>query len=202
MARERLGSPRARLFVALELPDGVVRATAALAREIFGPVGELRLVPSESLHVTLVFLGYHPEREIERIAEVSLGDADGEFKLTPEGVVPVPRSRPRLFALGLEDAGGALIGWQDGLSRRLEAANLYEPEKRPFWPHVTLARVKRGAKAPRWPELPALPAELAQPFRATRVTLFRSTLKPSGAVYEPLASMEPEQEVDAASTGE
>jgi len=190
MARERLGSPRARLFVALELPDGVVRATAALAREIFGPVGELRLVPSESLHVTLVFLGYHPEREIERIAEVSLGDADGEFKLTPEGVVPVPRSRPRLFALGLEDAGGALIGWQDGLSRRLEAANLYEPEKRPFWPHVTLARVKRGAKAPRWPELPSLPAELAQPFRATRVTLFRSTLKPSGAVYEPLASLE------------
>jgi RNA 2',3'-cyclic 3'-phosphodiesterase len=188
LARERLGSPRARLFVALELPREVVEATAASARETFGSVDEVRLVPSGSLHVTLVFLGYHPEREIERIAEVSFGEGGGAFELTPEGTVPVPRNRPRLFALGLEDAGGGLVGWQDGLSRRLETAGLYEPEKRPFWPHVTLARVKRGAKAPRGLELPALPAELAQPFRATRVTLFRSTLKPSGAVYEALAS--------------
>jgi RNA 2',3'-cyclic 3'-phosphodiesterase len=209
MARERLGSPRARLFVALELPDEVVRATAALARDKFGPVDELRLVPTESLHVTLVFLGYHPEREIDRIAEVSFGEGGGEFDLIPEGIVPVPHKRPRLFALGLEDAGGGLIAWQEGLSRRLAAAGLYEPEKRPFWPHVTLARVKRGARAPRGVELPALPRELARPFRAPRVTLFRSTLKPSGAVYEPLASMEPNpisnlhpQEVDAASTGE
>ena len=62
--------------------------------------------------------------------------------------MPVPQRRPRLYALGLEDDGGALHGWQDGLSRRLEEARLYEPEKRPFWPHVTLARVKRGARAP------------------------------------------------------
>jgi 2'-5' RNA ligase len=33
-----------------------------------------------------------------------------------------------------------------------------------------------------------LPAELATPFSASRVTLFSSTLKPSGAVYEPLAT--------------
>jgi len=101
--------------------------------------------------------------------------------------VPVPHRRPRLYALGLEDGGGGLHGWQDGLSRRLEEARLYEPEKRPFWPHVTLARVKRGARAPGL-ELPQLPPGLAAPFSASRVTLFRSTLKRSGAVYEPLAS--------------
>jgi 2'-5' RNA ligase len=190
VARERLGSPRARLFVALELPGEVVEGVAAWTRDALGSVDELRLVRPESLHVTLVFLGYRAERDIERIAEISFGEEDGEFKLTPEGVVPVPRKRPRLFALGLEDAGGALIGWQEGLSRRLEAAGLYEPEKRPFWPHVTLARVKRGARVPRELELRALPAQLAQPFGATRVTLFRSTLKPSGAVYEPLATLE------------
>ena len=190
MAKERLGSPRARLFVALELPPEVVEAVAGWARDGFGPVEELRLVRPESLHVTLVFLGYHPEREIERIAEVSFREGGDVFGLTPEGVVPVPRSRPRLFALDLEDRGGALVGWQDRLSGRLEAAKLYEPEKRPFWPHVTLARVKRGAKVGRALELPDLPPELRQPFSATRLTLYRSTLKPSGVVYDPLASVE------------
>lgn len=186
MAKERLGSPRARLFVALELPEDVVDGAAALARDAFEPVDELRLVRRESLHVTLVFLGYHPEREIERIAATAFDEPAGPFGLVTDAVVPVPHRRPRLYALGLEDAGGALHGWQDRLSRRLEEARLYEPEKRPFWPHVTLARVKRGVRVPGGLALPELPAELRQPFRASRVTLFRSTLKPSGAVYEPL----------------
>ena len=190
MARERLGSPRARLFVALELPEEVVGGAAALARDAFGPVDELRLVRRQSLHATLVFLGYHPEREIERIAAIAFDEPAGPFDLVPDAVVPVPSRRPRLYALGLEDAGGALHGWQDGLSRRLEEARLYEPEKRPFWPHVTLARVKRGARVPSGLALPELRAELRQPFHGSRVTLFRSTLRPSGAMYEPLATIE------------
>ena len=189
MTRERLGSPRARLFVALELPPPVVEGVAALARDTFEPVAELRLVRPESLHVTLVFLGYRPEREIEKIAAAAFDAPADPFHLVPDAVLPVPKKRPRLYALGLEDSGGALGRWQEGLSRRLEAAGMYEPEKRPFWPHVTLARLKRGARAPGL-ELPQLPAELAKPFTASRVTLFKSTLKPSGAVYEPLATAE------------
>ena len=81
-----------------------------------------------------------------------------------------------------------MIRWQGALSGRLHAARFYEPEKRPFWPHVTLARVKRGAKVGRL-VLPELSPEIAKPFEAKRVTLFRSTLRPSGAVYEPLASI-------------
>jgi 2'-5' RNA ligase len=186
-AKERLGSPRVRLFVALELPDGVRDGVAAWSHEAFGSVAELRLLRPEALHVTLVFLGYQAERDVERIADVSFGEAGGRFELAARGAVPVPRSRPRLFALDLDDAGDELVRWQGGLSDRLAAARFYEPEKRPFWPHVTLARVKRGAKVPRGFEPPALPAGLREPFTATRVTLFRSTLKPSGAVYEALA---------------
>jgi len=196
VAKERLGSPRARLFVALELPGEFVEGLSAWGREAFGEVRALRLLRPESLHVTLVFLGYQAERDIERIAEVALGVGVGAgagvggFGLAPEGVVPVPRSRPRLFALDLEDAGAALGEWQAGLSERLEAARFYEPEKRPFWAHVTLARVKRGEKVGRGLEVPDLPDALREPFRAGRVTLYRSTLRRSGAVYEPLASVE------------
>jgi 2'-5' RNA ligase len=48
---------------------------------------------------------------------------------------------------------------------------------------VTLARVKRGARADPLPDVPP-PAE---PFSAPDLTLYRSTLRPQGALYEPLA---------------
>jgi len=109
-------------------------------------------------------------------------------ELEGQDVVGVPRGRrPRLFALALADRGDALTRWQAGLSSRLEAERLYEPEKRPFWPHVTLARAKRG-RTPRDVEVPGLPPRLRSPFEAGEVTLYRSTLKPQGAVYEALAT--------------
>jgi 2'-5' RNA ligase len=101
-------------------------------------------------------------------------------------VRPVPRSRPRLYALALADEGGALTARQGALAERLHAAHLYEPEKRPFWPHVTLVRAKRG-KRPRGIEVPALADALTEPFSTGRLTLYRSTLRPQGAVYEPVA---------------
>ena len=67
----------------------------------------------------------------------------------------------------------------------LEAGGFYRPEKRPFWPHVTLARVKRGER--RVPPLPDDPPPPGEPFDAGVVTLYRSTLRPQGALYEPLA---------------
>jgi 2'-5' RNA ligase len=69
------------------------------------------------------------------------------------------------------------------VSGALEAAGLYEPEKRPFWPHVTLARVRKRERV-RSLETPAPPAE---PWRGDAVTLYRSILRREGARYEPLA---------------
>ena len=73
------------------------------------------------------------------------------------------RGRPRLFALDLEDSDGACVRLQQAVSDALEAERFYKPEKRPFWPHVTLARVKRNQRAE---PLPADPPPL-EPFRAT-----------------------------------
>ena len=185
--KQRPGSPRVRLFVALDLPAPVVPALARWSAAAFGDQPELRVVRPESLHVTLVFLGYQYERDVQRIAEVAFAEPLQPVELQATGVQAVPRSRPRLFALELADRDDALTGWQEGLSARLAATRLYEPEKRPFWPHVTLARAKRGARISRGLELPALPAELRAPFATADLTLYRSTLRPAGAVYEPLA---------------
>jgi 2'-5' RNA ligase len=187
---ERLKSPRVRLFVALDLPPAVLDPLAEWRDRALGQVPDARLVSPASLHVTLVFLGYQYERDVDRIAATCFAATPGPFELRAAEVTGVPPRRPRLYALSLEDAGDAVTAWQAELSSRLEAERLYEPEKRPFWPHVTLARGKRNRALPRLDEPPALPAGLQRPFALERATLYRSTLAPQGAIYEPLAVME------------
>jgi RNA 2',3'-cyclic 3'-phosphodiesterase len=191
VAKERLKSPRARLFVALDLPDAVQEGIVAWqGRELTDPA--LRPVRPESLHMTLVFLGYHPEKAIEQIAEAALVDVPApEVRLEPEPV-GVPRGkRPRLFALDAPSEGAVEL--QSEVERRLVEERLYEPEKRPFWPHLTVARVKperRGSRKPALVErVPGpLPEQLcSHPTRLLTLTLFRSHLRPQGAEYIPLA---------------
>ena len=184
-ASGRPGSPRARLFLALDPPAPARDALARWRDEAIAGRDDLRPVAAQSLHLTLVFLGYRPEKEIPRIAGIAaeaLADT-AAARLAPGGVVPVPRrGRPRLFALDLEDDGARATAAQAALSDALAAAGLYQPEKRPFWPHLTLARVKAGRRAaPLEVSRPPLPA-----FEAAEVTLYRSELRPQGALYEPL----------------
>jgi 2'-5' RNA ligase len=63
MSKERLGSPRVRLFVALELPGQIVAPLAQWAGDAFSGHPDLRLVSPQSLHVTLAFLGHMYERD-------------------------------------------------------------------------------------------------------------------------------------------
>ncbi len=144
-------------------------------------------MPDESLHLTLVFLGHLPERDRERVAATSL-EAVGTLpaaRLRPTGLVGVPRGRPRLFSLELDDEGGRAAAIQAAASGALAAASLYEPERRPFWPHLTIARVRGGQRVKR---LDAAVPELA--IEARRVTLYRSHLSPRGARYEALDGVE------------
>jgi RNA 2',3'-cyclic 3'-phosphodiesterase len=191
VAKERLKSPRARLFVALDLPDDVREGLVAWQeRELTDPA--LRPVKPESLHMTLVFLGYHPEKQIERIAEAALAvDLPApRIELEPEPI-GVPRGkRPRLFAL--DAPSEAAVELQSQVERRLVEQRFYEPEKRPFWPHLTVARTKRakrGSQKPAQVESPPgpLPEQLFRPFSAVRLTLYRSHLRPQGAEYIPMA---------------
>jgi RNA 2',3'-cyclic 3'-phosphodiesterase len=175
----------ARLFVALDLPADAREALVEWRVRALAGREELRLVADEALHVTLVFLGHLPEEEIPRIAEAIIPPALDAPVLTATGVKPVPPRRPRLFALDLSDAEGRAGRIQAVVSDALEGLGLYEPEKRPFWPHVTLARVRKGARVGRF-DVPGPPAE---PWRAEALTLYRSRLSPKGARYEALAKL-------------
>jgi 2'-5' RNA ligase len=174
------------MFVALDLPAGPRGALAAWRDGLVEGRRDLRPVREEALHVTLVFLGWQDEQAAQAIAEAAFGAAGGQVPLLrPIAVRSVPARDPRLFALDLEDEDGRASELQAAVSDALAAGRWYRPEKRPFWAHVTLARVKRGER--RVPPLPSEPAPPAEAFEAHELTLYRSTLRPQGALYEPLA---------------
>jgi 2'-5' RNA ligase len=192
MAKERLKSPRARLFVALDLPDRVRDRLATWGgRALADPA--LRRVAPESLHVTLAFLGYLAEKEIPRLAGIVEASGGPAPRIRLGRPVQRPeRGRARLFALPAESPGAVEL--QAGLQERLVEAGLYKPEKRPFWPHVTVARVRREERGSKRPALVSRPPEdlpkgLLQPFDGIRIVLYRSELQPRGAQYTPLAQV-------------
>jgi 2'-5' RNA ligase len=149
--------------------------------------GSLRLVAPEALHMTLVFLGHLPEDAIPSVEEAALAGLESvpAASLSFGGVAPVPRGKPRLFALDVVDHDGGAAQVHGAVSRGLVAAGLSEPELREFWPHVTVARVasRRPERVTRRIEPPAIPG----PFTADRVVLWRSQLGRDGPRYEPLA---------------
>ncbi len=201
VTKERLGSPRARLFVALDLPAHVRDAITAWQDTALGD-DALRAVAPAALHVTLCFLGYLPERRIEEV-EVALTAVETTsvgMRLEADARPLPPRGRPRLYALAAPS--DAAVELQGRVSAALEDARLYEPERREFWPHVTVARVRperrkdasgrrrRGrpmavAEAPK-----PLPEGALKPFEAVRLTFYRSNLRSHGAEYVPLASID------------
>ncbi len=194
MAKERLKSPRARVFVALDLPEAVRSGIEAWGREALGDPA-LRPLPAASLHVTLVFLGYRPEKEIGRIGEIveGLGAPAPRIELLDPEQRP-ERGRPRLYALPIESPGA--ISLQERVEERLVAERLHHPEKRPFWPHLTVARVRPengGSKRPRRVACPPGPlprGAFERTFDSVRVALYLSELKPQGAQYTPLAHVD------------
>jgi 2'-5' RNA ligase len=172
-----------RLFVALDLPEPV-RAELARFRDAAADPAFWRPVPDASLHVTLAFLGQRPEEDVAVVGAVlgALGPRPAPA-LALDGALLLPPRRPRVLTAALDDRDRALGALQAELADSLAAAGLYEPETRPYRPHVTVARAVARARPPR--SVDAAPEPLA--FTAGRVVLYRSR---PGSAYEPLAVRE------------
>lgn len=181
----------ARLFVALDLPGTVLDALVAWRAPVLAARRELRAVPVESLHVTLAFLGSLPEGEIPALCEAVTGcvapESGAVAGLSLAAPLWLPRRRPRVLSVGVEDRDGTLARLQERVAARLADGGWYTPEARPYLPHVTAARVRGrepGAAALTGMELAPLDAPAT--FAGEAVALYRSHLGGSGARYEPL----------------
>jgi 2'-5' RNA ligase len=177
-------APRARLFVALDLPPETRAALVEWQAHALRGRDDLRAVAPDALHVTLAFLGHRPVAEIEPITATLERAVTGldAARLAAKEARGIPPRRPRLFALDLADPAGSAGTIHAAVSQALVAGGFYEPEKRRFWPHVTVARVRRPERKAASITIPAPPDE----FTAHEVVLYRSHLGRGPARYEAL----------------
>lgn len=189
MARDHVAHPQPmalRLFVALDLPDGVqdeVDRAIGPWRETFP---EARWAPRENRHVTLKFLGWTPPRlrgwVAERIGAVTAASSPFETRLRALGAFPAA-GRARVLWVGLDDGHGLLAS----LAASLEAAlaEEFRPETRAFAPHLTVARSDSPIRLPeRFGRTSVEPVS----FRVDHLTLFRSHPQRQAPRYEPLGA--------------
>ena len=171
---------RLRLFLGFRLPDATARRVTRWQREELGAPERARLVPEENLHVTIAFLGSRPAAEVESIAGALRAGADGSVRpvLTPVRY----RETRSVGMLVFDDADGHATRIAEDVHARLARLGVYEPERRPWLPHLTVVRFR--ARPRLRPPIPDL-----GPVTMSDAAVYISRLRPTGAQYEVLESV-------------
>ncbi|HUA75168.1 MAG TPA: hypothetical protein VL988_10470 [Solirubrobacteraceae bacterium] len=226
--------PTARLFAAVDPPSAVCHELASWAREAAGAMragarpgaddaAKVRVLAPDTLHVTLCFLGSRPVEEIDALADALARCPAHGGSLAVGAPLWLPPRDPRSLALEVHDGlapspgpGGWLSELHGALSEAFARAVGWEPERRRFRAHVTVARLGRSGKPSRRArgrgdgrgqrrrerggaaghgavagqgEAPVpLPPTPQLTFAPAAVVLYRSWLDPQGASYEPIAT--------------
>ena len=188
-----------RLFVALDLDPDIRTRIAQFMDGVRGFAPDARWVSAESLHITLKFVGEWPTERLEELKRALAGvrGQPAEITFSGAGFFPAPKSA-RVFWIGIQ-AGPELASLAAAIDTVTSALNI-ESEKRPFAPHLTLARTGSGrpqrmssdrgnASFKRLQEkLPAMPAPAFGTMSPREFFLYESKLSPKGAQYTKLQS--------------
>ena len=178
-----------RSFIALELPDAVNSLLDNVQQELKSLRLKAKWVRPENIHLTLKFLGNINPGAIEDIGG-AMADAARDcvaFSLTVGGLGFFPNiKRPRVIWVGLGGEIQVLLNLQRNLEDRLATVG-FPKEKRSFKAHLTLGRIRQAVDPAKIGQVIQEYSDLGyQKFTADRIILFKSDLKPSGAVYSPL----------------
>ena len=181
-----------RAFIAISVPEPVLQAIAKAQETLKGSGLKIRWLRKEGIHLTLKFLGGIDRDDVEKIqaAMERAAKAFSPFTLRGEGIGVFPDlRRPHVVWIGISDDEGALRALQRDLESDLNGLG-FPREKRPFKGHLTVGRVKGRLDRTRLSEaLEALGEFRTESFTAQSLVLFRSDLRPNGAVYSKLAEV-------------
>lgn len=179
-----------RAFIAIELAQNIKTALGALQEELKKSGADVKWVEPRNIHLTLKFLGEINETQIQKISLIIEKIASEQIPFTIHlssiGAFPKP-DYPRVIWVGI-DRGDKET--QD-IAKRIEEATALigiPKEERAFSSHITIARVRSDLNRQK------LTADLVRlannaekinyDFQAEKITLFKSTLSPKGALYE------------------
>ena len=179
-----------RTFIAIEIPGNIISKIRELQKNLKVYGFKIRWVRPENIHLTLKFLGNIEAGDVDKINNAISNTVAGvvPISLAAKGIGVFPGiRRPRVLWIGLTGQLEPLMSLQKKLDENLRAIG-FPKEKRPFKGHLTLGRIKTKIDARRFGD--ALMASRnfeSETFTADRIILYKSELKPSGAVYTKLA---------------
>ncbi len=184
-----------RTFIALDFPEAILQKADKIISYFKGktPPRALRWVAIDNLHLTIKFLGDVPENNIDQIKSTIIQTVKRippcQISVRGFGMYPDAR-RPRVVWLGIDHDAG-IINLHDALDGALTSINI-KPEKRPFSPHLTIARVSRRADEK---VVKSIGATLSKfkvdslgSMTIQEVVLYKSDLTPKGPIYAKLLS--------------
>jgi RNA 2',3'-cyclic 3'-phosphodiesterase len=182
-----------RAFIAVEIPVNIhtqlEHILLDLKRQIKGNV--VRWVPSKNIHITLKFLGNVTSENLPLITTMLLKEVlhFQPFTVDVEGIGAFPSmTRPKVIWIGIR-APETLLSLQRAIEIGTSRLG-YEPEGRPFSPHLTLGRLSQDATREEIMRIGSILVNYKVnhlgDFMAKEIWLFKSDLLPGGAVYTPL----------------
>ena len=180
-----------RVFIAVDLPESV-KSFLSEAQEALKVHGfRVKWVRPQNIHLTLRFLGDTATADIDKIAE-AMTLAAGTcpvVSLAARGIGVFPNiRRTRVIWAGLKGQLEILADFQQTLDAHLAELG-FPRETRPFKSHLTLGRVKgRIVPARMNAAIDKLKEFESETFEINKVILFKSDLRPSGAIYTQLRS--------------
>jgi len=176
-----------RSFLAFSLPPEIRDVVGRVLGDLSGASRDVKWVRPGSLHLTVVFLGDVDEASISSVkraaADVCRAFAPFRLRVSGTGFFPNPR-RPRVIWLGLDGDVEPMGRFRDALQEALAPLG-FAPERRPFRPHLTMGRFRKGG----FPDdrlneaLESHRNETSPECVLPELVLFRSDLRPTGAVY-------------------
>lgn len=177
-----------RSFICIELPDDVKTEIGQLQAHFKGEPVSVSWTKPENIHLTLKFLGDVEEVRLTDVRRV-LSDVArrfGPFELVARGCGTFPNERnPRVLWIGVTEDEGHLLRLAGAIEEAMAGLG-FAREDRPFKAHLTIGRIRAATGARELARKFLALHFSTRRFRADRITLMRSDLRPSGAVYSPL----------------
>jgi 2'-5' RNA ligase len=181
-----------RSFIAIDLPDATRQALAAVQEQLKQSRATVRWVKPGSIHLTLKFLGNIHAAQVEDIARAVVQEIRDQAPITlrPAGLGAFPSLRkPRVIWIGMNGEVQRLNAIQVRVDNALEPLGFVR-EKRGFRPHLTIGRVKDRRRLQSLVDaMVTLDVEPFNSFDADEIILYKSDLRPTGAIYTKLHRM-------------
>ena len=180
-----------RSFIAINLPAAVKNDIGEIVGRLRNAGPAARWVPADNLHVTVKFLDEISEDQVKPLLG-AITAASGQthpFELQLGGFGFFPNERKsRVFWVGIESGFDILKSLVHRIDH--ETAPLgFDPEKRPFSAHITLARLREPGPAGALATAAARLDYHSEPIQVSEIDLMRSVLSPKGATYSVLGSV-------------